>query len=110
MREAGWFSLASSVLLPREEVERRVEWLIATVREEAPDLAVERPEWNAARLVFDGPAAAERFRAALVAENMHADLDGAAVLLSVAPWFTPADVESLALAVAKVAHYLDTAA
>jgi hypothetical protein len=110
VRESGWFCQTSSVLLPREEVERRVAWLIATVREEAPDLVVERPEWNAARLVLGGPAAAERFRAALVAENMHADLDGAAVLLRVEPWFTPADVESLALAVAKVAHYLGTAA
>ena len=61
---------------------------------------------DAARLVFTHPDQADRFHRALLAENMDAGLDGHAVELWVAPWYTTADVESMALAVAKVAHYL----
>ena len=49
---------------------------------------------------------AKRFQGALLAENIDATLDGSAVVLRVASWYTREDVESVALAVAKVAHYL----
>jgi hypothetical protein len=93
-------------ILSADEHMRQVDWLLATLGEEVPDLTADRSATEVVRLSFPGSGRAEQFHAALMAENLVADLDGATIRLPVAPWYTPADVESLALAVAKVAHYL----
>jgi hypothetical protein len=92
--------------LPRDEAARRLRWLVATVREEVPDLPVEAATGAGLRVSFATLGQAAQFHRALLAENMDAGLDGHAIELRVAPWYTTADVESVALAVAKVAHYL----
>ena len=106
MREAGWFVRDGRLLLGRDKVTRQVGWLLATVREEVPGLAVDATAGDGLRLSFGAAEQATQFHRALLAENMDAGLDGHAVELRVAPWYTTADVESMALAVAKVAHYL----
>ena len=80
--------------------------LIATIQEEVPALDVAVGPADSARLLFGEPTAAQSFQGALLAENIDATLDGSAVVLRVASWYTPADIESVALAVTKVAHYL----
>lgn len=64
------------------------------------------PADHRARLLLDSPHRAERFACALWAENVPAQQTDRAVELPLMPWYTPADVQSLALAVTKVAYYL----
>ncbi len=71
-----------------------------------PGLAVEASAPDRLRLAFDGHARAELFQRALVAENMPAELDGSRVEVTLEPWYSPADLLGVALAVTKVAHYL----
>ena len=82
------------------------DWLIATLRDEVPGLRALHGPAAAARLVFDDSASAAEFHVALRAENIDAVLDGAEVGLPIAAWYTREDVEAVALAVVKVAHYL----
>jgi hypothetical protein len=83
-----------------------VRWLAAAVCQEVPGLMVDATPGDGLRVSFDAAGRAAQFHHALLAENMEVVLDGQAVELRVAPWYTAADVESVALAVAKVAHYL----
>jgi hypothetical protein len=87
-------------------VARQVARLLAAIRAEAPGLTVEQAASDRLRLLFDTPDTAGRFRDALVAENFDAAREDCAVELRVSPWYTADDVESMALAVAKVTHYL----
>lgn len=93
-------------MTPRDDAATLVDWLIEVLCEEAPGLTVERAERAVVRLRFEDELLAERFSRALLAENMAVDHDGSAALLRIVPWYGPEDVESLALAVAKVVHYL----
>jgi hypothetical protein len=79
--------------------------LLAAIRQ-IPGLAVEASAPDRLRLAFDGRARAGLFRRALVAENMPAELNGCRVELRLEPWYSPADLLGVALAVTKVAHYL----
>ena len=93
--------------LSGEELAVRVLWLRAAVAEEVPGLPVERSHTDRLRVLLGTPDRAAEFHRALLAENVDASVDDCAVELRVAPWYTSEDVESMALAVAKVAHYLD---
>ena len=92
--------------LSPDEFARQVLWLMTLVRSEAPGLLVEQGARDRLRVVLGTADQASHFHRALLAENVDAGLSGRAVELRVAPWYSPEDVESLALAVAKVAHYL----
>jgi len=72
-----------------------------------PDLEVDLQAADRLRLHFSTPARADRFHQALLAESMPAELDTCFVDLHIQPWYTPADIQSVALAIAKVAHYLE---
>jgi hypothetical protein len=104
VREAGWAERPGVAVLEGGQLARRAAWLGAAVRD-APDVLVEAGE-DRLCLVFGACANAERFSRALAAENVPATADGCRVELRVRPWFSPADLLSLALAVTKVAHYL----
>jgi hypothetical protein len=92
--------------LSPDELACQVLWLMAAVRAEAPGLPVEQARDDALRMSLGTPDRAGGFHRALLAENIDADLDDRAVELHLAAWYTSEDVESIALAVAKVAHYL----
>lgn len=81
-------------------------WLVAVLRDETPALRAVLGPTDAARLVFDDPDSATEFHAALLAENIDAALEEGEVELRVAAWYSREDVETVALAVTKVAHYL----
>ena len=75
------------------------------LRDEAPALGmVAGPA--AARIPFDDQDLARRFHAALRAENVEVATRGSEVELPIAAWYNAEDLETVALAVVKVAHYL----
>jgi hypothetical protein len=92
VREAGWAERPGVAVLEGRQLARRAAWLGAG--------------GDRLRLVFGARAQAQHFSRALAAENVPATADGCRVELRVRPWFSPADLLSLALAVTKVAHYL----
>jgi hypothetical protein len=104
VREEGWTDRVGVPVLDAEQVARRAAWLSAAVRD-GRGLPVEAGE-DRMRLAFEGPAQAEYFSRALLAENVPTTVDGCRVELRVESWFSPSDVLSLALAVTKVTHYL----
>lgn len=61
---------------------------------------------HAILLRFGVPEQASVFQRALQAENVDTFLDGSNVGLRIGPWYRRDDLESVALAVTKVAHYL----
>jgi hypothetical protein len=91
--------------LERAQVLRRADWLSRALADVAGVPTV-RQEAERVWLVFHHWQPASRFQRALLAENISAERRGSGVALQVAPWFTVADLRSLALAATKVAHYL----
>ena len=73
---------------------------------EIPGLLVESGAPDRLELRFASIAQAADYHRALLAESMPATLNGRRVELRVEAWYSPADIQSLALALAKVAHYL----
>ena len=92
-------------MLAEGQLARRVAWLQAMARE-IPGLVVESDAPDCLRLRFASHAQAANYYRGLLAESMPVTLDGERVELRVEAWYSPSDVQSLALALAKVAHYL----
>jgi hypothetical protein len=92
-------------VLVEDQVLRRVAWLQAAL-EEVTGLETEALNSDTLQVTFATPAEAQRFGQALVAESMPALVDAAGVLLRVETWYSPSDIQALALAAAKVAYYL----
>ena len=105
MREPDWASKTRAAVLAESQVVRRVAWLRATMRK-IPGLLVESDAPDRLSLRFVSYAQAADYHRALLAEGMPATLDGQRLELRVEAWYSPADLQTLALALAKVAHYL----
>jgi hypothetical protein len=91
--------------LVERQVARRVAWLRATAAE-IPGLLVDSGAPDRLGLRFASDRQAADYHRALLAESMPARLNGQRIELRVEAWYSPADIQSLALALAKVAHYL----